>query len=209
MGEFTVAQGQAVFREQVPMGELTYRTCRWGKDLQIWMVEGRDFRSPNTDPDGPQKSIWGDKQKAWFKQTVAASDAAFRLLFSPTPLVGPDRANKRDNHSNANFACEGDELRRFLGAQKNMAVICGDRHWQYHSIHPETGVREYGCGSVSNEHAGGWSQKDFIPAYHRYLNVIGGFLGGTVERRDGRPTLTFRFYDVDGNVKFEDRLVAP
>ena len=37
-----------------------------------------------------------------------------------------------------------------------------------------------------------------MPEYHRYLNVIGGFLAGTVERVDGKPTLTFRHYGVDG-----------
>jgi len=57
MGDFTFEQGQRVFLEQVPMGEKTYRTFRWGKDLQIWLVEGRDFRSPNDMPDGPGKTI--------------------------------------------------------------------------------------------------------------------------------------------------------
>ena len=42
MGAFTFDQGKAVFLEQVGMGERTYRTVRWGKDLQVWMVEGRD-----------------------------------------------------------------------------------------------------------------------------------------------------------------------
>ena len=31
-----------------------------------------------------------------------------------TPVVGPDRDNKRDNHSNAVFKTEGDELRKFI-----------------------------------------------------------------------------------------------
>ena len=208
MGQFTFAQGQAVFREQVPMGELTYRTRRWGRDLQIWMVEGRDFRSPNTDPDGPDKSIWGPTQKAWFKQTVRASDATLRVLLSPTPLVGPDRAKKRDNHANTCFAHEGNELRQFIAAQKNMVVLNGDRHWQYHSIDPQTGLHEYSCGSVSDKHAGGWPPNGFVPEYHRYLRVAGGFLTGTVERIDGKPSLTLRFYDVDGQVRFEDRIAG-
>ena len=55
MGEFTFDQGKAVFLEQVGMGERTWRPARWGKDLQIWMVEGRDYRSPNPDPDGPKR----------------------------------------------------------------------------------------------------------------------------------------------------------
>jgi alkaline phosphatase D len=208
MGDFTFAEGLAVFPEQVPMGDSTYRTVRWGKDLQIWMVEGRDFRSSNRMPDGPQKTIWGEKQKAWFKQTVAQSDATFRVLVSPTPLVGPDRQNKADNHSNRAFTHEGNELRRFIAGQENMVVACGDRHWQYVSVHPETSVREYSSGPISDAHAGGWKQSDFVESHHRYLNVTGGFLSATVERAGGRPTLTFRHHAVDGKVLHEDRLTA-
>jgi len=207
MGDFTFEQGKAVFLEQVPMGERTWRTFRWGKYLQIWLVEGRDFRSPNTMPDGPDKTIWGKEQKAWFKRTVQESDAAFRILISPTPLVGPDRTNKHDNHSNVNFAHEGNELRGFISKQKNMYVICGDRHWQYVSVDAKTGVREYSCGPASNEHAGGWSNDKRFPE-HRYLKVIGGFLAVIVDRLEGKPTLTFRHYGVDGNILNEDRFVA-
>jgi len=207
MGSFTFAQGVAIFPEQVPMGPKTYRTYRWGRDLQIWLVEGRDFRSANTDPDGPGKTIWGAEQKAWFKRTVKQSDATFRLLISPTPLVGPDRTNKNDNHANKGFTHEGDELRRFIAARKNMAVVCGDRHWQYVSVHSGTGVREYSCGPVSDKHAGGWSN-DKRTAAHKYLNVVGGFLAGVVERTGGKAALTFRHYGVDGKVLNEDRLEA-
>ena len=207
MGEFTFKQGLAVFREQVPMGKRTYRTIRWGKDLQIWLVEGRDFRSPNTMPDGPDKTIWGREQKEWFKKTVRESDATFRILISPTPLVGPDRVTKQDNHCNAVFAHEGNELRRFIAGQENMVVLCGDRHWQYVSVDPDTGVHEYCCGPASNEHAGGWSNDKVLPP-HRYLNVIGGFLAVTVERSDGAPVLVLDHYGVDGGRLHQDRLNA-
>jgi len=208
MFQFTFRQGQAVFLEQVPMGQRTYRTYRWGKDLQIWLVEGRDFRSPNNMPDGPEKTIWGKEQKEWFKRTVEASDATFRILISPTPLVGPDRTNKHDNHANKAFAYEGNELRQFIGRQKNMVVVCGDRHWQYMSIDPKTGVREYSCGPASDRHAGGWKNDDFRPEYHRYLQVIGGFLSVTVARVDGVPTAIFRYHNVKGEVQFTDVLRA-
>ena len=76
-------------------------------------------------PDGPGKTIWGKEQKQWFFDTVKASDATFRILLSPTPIVGPDRKNKNDNHANAGFTHEGNEIRTFIGEQKNMFVICG------------------------------------------------------------------------------------
>jgi len=203
-GQLTWEQGLAVFREQVPMGQKTYRTIRWGRDLQIWLVEGRDYRSPNKMPDGPEKTIWGKQQKQWFFDTVKKSDATFRILISPTPLVGPDRANKNDNHSNKGFTHEGNELREFVGTQKNMCVINGDRHWQYVSVDPKTGVREYGCGPSSDSHAGGYDMSMKTPM-HRYLRIKGGFLAVSVERVNGKPTITFRHYGPDGRIYNEDK----
>jgi hypothetical protein len=99
MKPLTFERGRQLFLEQAPMGERTWRTVRWGKRLQIWLPEGRDFRSPNNMPDGPSKTIWGAGQKAWIKKSVQQSDARWRIIVSPTPLVGPDRAKKGDNHA--------------------------------------------------------------------------------------------------------------
>ena len=207
-GDLTWEQGLQIFREQFPLGEKTYRTIRWGKDLQIWMVEGRDFRSPNSMPDGPEKTIWGEAQKQWFFKTVTESDATFKILISPTPLVGPDRVKKGDNHSNAKFAHEGKQLRDFIGKQKNMFVCCGDRHWQYISVDPESGVREFSCGPTSNNHASGWSNDKRSPM-HQYLNVVGGFLSVAVEPgTTGKPVAIFRHYSTDGKVLNEDRHIV-
>ena len=154
--DLTWEQGKNLFREQFPVRKDNYRSVRWGKDLQIWMVEGRDYRSPNNQPDGPEKTIWGKKQKEWFFRTFEESDATFRVLISPTPVVGPDRSSKNDNHANKGFTQEGNEIRDFLASHKNTFVVCGDRHWQYVSVDRKTGLKEFSCGSASDEHAGGW-----------------------------------------------------
>ena len=206
-GDLTWEQGLAVFREQVPMGKKTYRTIRWGKDLQIWLVEGRDFRSPNNIPDGPAKTIWGLKQKQWFFNTVKESNATFRILISPTPLVGPDRDTKNDNHANKGFSHEGDELRGFIGKQKNMLVVCGDRHWQYVSEDPKTRVREYSCGPTSNVHAGGFRESDRSPM-HKYLKVKGGFLTVVIERDKDDVRAIFTHYGAEGSVYNKDIVKA-
>jgi alkaline phosphatase D len=199
MGEFTYEQGTQIFLDEVPMGDLTYRTIRWGKDLQIWLPEGRDFRSENPSTDGPEKSIWGKEQMEWFKTTVKESDATFKVVISPTPIVGPDRGNKNDNHANIGFQYEGDQLRKFISEQKNVVTVCGDRHWQYISKDAETGVVEFSCGPGSDAHAGGWNQEDFYPE-HIYLNVVGGFLEGAVSQVDGKAKLVFRHYNPDGEL---------
>jgi alkaline phosphatase D len=201
MGHFTLAQGQAVFREQTPMSPKTYRTVRWGKDLQVWFTEGRDYRSPNPMPDGPDKTIWGKEQMAWFKNTVTASDATFRILVSPTPIVGPDHVGKLDNHSNLNFAYEGDILRRFL-SDLDMIVVCGDRHWQYASKDPKTGLLEYGSGSTTDAHAANPQNEDL--SMIKYVKGIGGFLSVTIEREDEVPRALFRHHDIRGTVMNED-----
>ena len=151
--------GIAVFREQVPVvphGDdetPTYRTVRCGKNLQIWLVEGRDYRSPNAAPDGPGKTIWGEEQYQWLTRTLADSDATFKVLISPTPLVGPDDRRKTDNHTN--FGGFRHERQRFFDFLKSegmldsgeFLVLCGDRHWQYHATHP-SGVEEFSSGAV-------------------------------------------------------------
>ncbi len=206
-GDLTWDQGIALFREQFPLGDKTYRTVRWGKDLQIWMVEGRDYRSPNKMPDGPDKTIWGKAQKAWLKRTVQASDATFRILISPTPIVGPDRGNKNDNHANKGFTHEGDEIRAFIASQRNMYIVCGDRHWQYVSVDPKTGAKEFSCGPTSDRHASGFKEKN-RSEMHKYLKIKGGFLSVTIDRENGKPFALFRHHDTRGGVYNEERIEA-
>ncbi|MGJ8737509.1 alkaline phosphatase D family protein, partial [Zobellia laminariae] len=149
-------------------------------------------------PDGKEKTIWGKEQIAWFKETVEASDATFKILVSPTPIVGPDRSKgKYDNHSNTSFATEGKWLRQYL-ADQNVLVINGDRHWQYVSVDPVTGLREFSQGPVSDFHAQGWNQEDLRPE-HKFLRVKGGFLAVNVYRENNEAVIEFTHYDVDGN----------
>ena len=149
--------------------------------------------------DGPEKTIWGREQKAWLEQTLVASNATWKLLISPTPIVGPDRGTKHDNHSNADFNHEGDEIRRWFQSHvpDNFFVVCGDRHWQYHSVHPKTGLTEFACGPACDAHAGGSPGED--KAWHRFHRVKGGFLTVSVAGDAAQSTLTFQHRDVLGN----------
>jgi alkaline phosphatase/alkaline phosphatase D len=154
VGSPTHQEGIEIFLEQHPLASPTYHTYRWGKGLQIWLVEGRDYRSRNAAKDGPDKTIWGAEQKAWLKRTLLASDAMFKVLVSPTPMVGPDYARKRDNHVNPRgFRHEGTEFFNWLRANavRNFIIVCGDRHWRYHSVHP-SGYHEFCTGALSDEH---------------------------------------------------------
>ncbi len=203
--------GVTIFKEQVPMSDKTYRTFRWGEGLQIWLVEGRDYRSPNTMPDGPEKSIWGREQKLWLKEGIKNSNALFKVLISPTPIVGPDRQTKIDNHANQRgFWTEGREFLKWVkeNAGGNFFIVCGDRHWQYHSI-DETGIMEFSSGSISDKHAEGISESPksaprWPPDKQPYYRInIGGFLSVKVSKIDNKHTITFRHHDVFGKILYQ------
>ncbi len=197
-GAVTFQQGVRLFNEeQFPSHSPRYKTVRWGRDLQVWFLEGRDYRSPNTMPDGPEKTILGAEQKRWLFDTLGNSDARFKLIFSPTPIVGPDRDNKKDNHANANFVYEGNQIRDELAGHEGVIVLCGDRHWQYASVDGQTGLWEFGCGPGSEKHGLGWKKGDQRPK-HQFLRVAGGFLSGQLTYRDDGSTLTLRHHKVTG-----------
>lgn len=200
-GTVSFDRGLEIFdEEQFPSTDTTYKTIRWGKDLQIWILEGRRYRSKNTDEDGSEKTILGEAQKQWLFRTINESDATAKVIVSATPILGPDRAKgKNDNHSNKAFQTEGDELRNFINQHENVFITCGDRHWQYVTNFEGTNLWEFSCGPGSNQHAGGWSQEDYFPQ-HRFLRVKGGYLLGSVYHENDSVKLKFEHCDVDGNV---------
>ena len=207
-GEFSFAEGVRTYREQTAPPNPAYRTIRWGRHLQIWMVEGREYRSTREQDSTHAPTIWGGEQIAWFERTMTESDATFRVLITPTPMVGPDRDAKDDNYANAGYGAEGERLRTFLAAQKNVLVITGDRHWQYVSVDPETKVEEWSVGAASDAHAGGWSENQ-PRAMHRFLRINhGGFLSGAVSATSDGASLRLRLHDTTGNVVFESTKTA-
>ncbi|MCA9122398.1 MAG: sulfatase-like hydrolase/transferase [Planctomycetales bacterium] len=215
--------GRAMMLEQLPVAPhetkdaKTYRTYRASRDLQIWFPENRMYRSPNAMEDGPEKSIWGVEQRGWLKKTLAESDATFKLLISPNPMIGPDDVRKTDNHTNhGGFRHERDAFFAWMNEQeltKQLFVVCGDRHWQYHSIHP-TGVEEFSCGALVDANSrpgrkpGDPASTDpdgHIKQVYSQKKPSGGFL--LIESRpsqdDVAPTLAFRFHDEHGELLYE------
>ncbi|MEM7014365.1 MAG: DUF6807 family protein, partial [Verrucomicrobiota bacterium] len=200
--------GIDLFREQLPIvavGDLespAYRTYRASPHLQFWLTEGRDHRSPNKMEDGPDKSLWGVEQREWLQRTLKESDATWKILISPTPMVGPDSARKKDNHTNiGGFRHEADSFFEWLSKNEisGFLAMCGDRHWQFHSIHP-SGVEEFGCGALNDENAisgiqpgdprstdpDGLIKQPFI-----YPEPTGGFLH-VISRENGSLRIEFR-----------------
>ena len=198
----THEEGIRVFKTVFPMSDPTYRTYRWGKGVQIWLLEGRDYRSPNRMPDGPEKTIWGKEQLQWLHRTLLESDADWRIVISPTPIIGPDRLSKNDNHANPKgFWTEGQAFLDWLKDNHldNVILACGDRHWQYHVIDRRNGrcVHEFSCGPTCDKHTAGVPPitGPYVGLERPYAASRGGFL--TVTYR-GDQSLNWEFFDEHG-----------
>jgi alkaline phosphatase D len=213
------AEARRIYLEQLPVAPMeavdakTYRTHRVSKELQLWFVENRMYRSPNAMEDGPRKTIWGAEQKAWLKKTLLESDATFKLLISPTPMIGPDSLHKTDNHADiGGFQYERDEFFSWLGksgvGSSNFYIICGDRHWQYHSISQE-GIQEFASGALTDTNSrlgvspgaeNSTDPKGLINQVYTQNPNSGGFLLVKVSPESGNKgaTLTFDFHDEKG-----------
>ena len=203
-GKLSISAGLEIWHENVPLADKPYRTLRWGQDVQLWFLEGREYRSNNDMPDGAEKTIWGTEQKNWLINTLQKSDATYKIIFSPTPIIGPDRGTKADNHSNLAFKTEGDWARKLFSEQQAI-IVNGDRHWQYVSKDPSTGLMEFGSGPVSDFHAQGWPPNEKRPE-HQFLRVAGGFLGIKMVYEKQIPILYLTHYDVKGKKLHEEKI---
>jgi len=203
-GKLSISAGLEIWHENVPLADKPYRTLRWGQDVQLWFLEGREYRSNNDMPDGAEKTIWGTEQKNWLINTLQKSDATYKIIFSPTPIIGPDRGTKADNHSNFAFKTEGDWARKLFSEQQAI-IVNGDRHWQYVSKDPSTGLMEFGSGPVSDFHAQGWPPNEKRPE-HQFLRVAGGFLGIKMVYEKQIPILYLTHYDVKGKKLHEEKI---
>jgi alkaline phosphatase/alkaline phosphatase D len=245
--------GAGLFLEQVPVAPpeeektVTYRTHRVGDLLQIWLLEGRDYRDSNIEPPGPEKTMWGAEQKEWLEKTLLASDAVFKILISPTPMIGPDDKltgiqggilarliggspigqegdnRKRDNHTNPHgFKDEGEAFFAWLAEkgflERNFYIVCGDRHWQYHSIRPD-GFEEFSSGALVDGNArlgrkpGDPMSTDpdaLISQPYTQKEKSGGFLKVTASPVKGEQpaTLRFDFYDENGALLYQTEKTA-
>ena len=138
------------------------------------------------------------------RRTLLESDADWRVLISPTPIIGPDRVTKNDNQANPKgFWTEGQEFLDWVKDNKldNLILMCGDRHWQYHAVDGRNGrqISEFSCGPTCDKHTASVPpiEEPYRGITRPYSASTGGFLTATYQP-DG--TLTCEFYDEFGEL---------
>lgn len=82
-----------------------YRTVRWGRHLELFILDTRQYRDPNFAADIAQrpKTMLGREQLTWLKARLAASDATWKVIISSVPMsipTGYPPSNGRDGWAN-------------------------------------------------------------------------------------------------------------
>jgi alkaline phosphatase D len=82
-----------------------YRSLRWGKNVELFVLDTRQYRDPNfaEDTDAHPKTMLGREQLTWLKEKLATSDATWKVVVSSVPMsipTGFPAANGRDGWAN-------------------------------------------------------------------------------------------------------------
>ncbi len=118
-----------------------YRAFNYGPALDIWMLDERSYRGPNTanrQPNpSPETAFLGSAQVRWLKNQLKASKATWKVIASDMPLglVVAD-GSAFENSSNGNGPALGRELEiadllRFIKHNniKNVVWLTADVHY--------------------------------------------------------------------------------
>jgi alkaline phosphatase D len=142
-----------------------YRRMRWGRLAELFILDTRQYRSDNTQPDGPGKTMLGAAQRRWLIDGVTSSTATWKIVVSSATLSVPTgRRERRDGWTGANvlgfpqegagFATERDALLRAFRTRdvRNLIFIAADVHHAElirHHPHHEWSFHEFIAGPLS------------------------------------------------------------
>jgi len=116
-----------------------YRTVRAGADLELFILDTRQYRSRNADQDGPTKTMLGESQLRWLLNGLTESTATWKAIVTSVPLSIP-KGGGAGVPGNDGWAGETDgtgfERERqaivdhILGQRmKNLVFLAGDVHY--------------------------------------------------------------------------------
>lgn len=95
--------------------------------VDFFMLDGRYHRSPNSSPDGPDKTMLGAGQLEWLQRRLLASRAPFKVLVSGS---GWSMADGLQGDTWAAFRRERDGLFEFIREREigGVVLLSGDSH---------------------------------------------------------------------------------
>jgi alkaline phosphatase D len=198
-----------------------YRRIRRGADLELFILDTRQYRSPNSEKDGPGKTMLGAVQRQWLLDGLAGSTATWKVIVTSVPLSNPKGGSLHipGNDSWARgtdgtgFQHELGTIVRFILDRRirNVAWVAGDVHYaQVNAYDPNgdgmTDFHEFICGPLS---AAAGQPLPPHPAFRpTTLYSAGGFPNFGMVTVDERG-LRVAIIDNTGTVRFERSIPRP
>ena len=116
-----------------------YRTVRAGADLEVFILDTRQYRSRNADQDGPAKTMLGEQQLQWLLSGLTESTATWKVIVTTVPLSiskgGSAPVPGNDGWAGGTDGTGFERERqvivdRILGRKmKNVVFLAGDVHY--------------------------------------------------------------------------------
>jgi alkaline phosphatase D len=115
-----------------------YRRLRWGRLLEIFVLDARRYRSENWRPDRPGKTMLGPAQRQWLVEGLAGSSATWKVVVSTVSLsiakgwpFGDSWARRTVLGYPSGFAVERDAILREVRRRgvRRLIVLAADVHF--------------------------------------------------------------------------------
>lgn len=137
-----------------------YRRVQYGPNLELFILDTRQFRSPKSEQDGPSKTMLGHKQRDWLIQGLQDSTATWKIIVSSVPLSvqkgRPHNDSWAKGKNGTGYRVERDKI---LGSMltegiRNVVWLTTDVHFsQILAYDPDangkTDFYEFICGPLS------------------------------------------------------------
>ncbi len=159
-------------------------------DIHFIMLDGRCYRHR------PGRTMLGPVQKAWLKETLAASTATIKVIASPVPWEYRTKGDSKDTWNG--YQEERTEIFDFLAEHKigGVVLISADRHrsdaWKIDrpNAYP---LYEFNSSRLTNNHVHG-EMKEAIFSYNKKQSF------GLVELDTtlADPTIKYTVINIDG-----------
>ncbi|MEN8734281.1 MAG: alkaline phosphatase D family protein, partial [Lentimonas sp.] len=99
-------------------------------DVEVFMLDGRFYRSDRKDRNDKSNTMLGEAQKQWLLKSLKQSTAKFKVLCSGT--MWHDKADKggADSWSGKHYRAERDEIFDLINSEEinGVLLLSGDRH---------------------------------------------------------------------------------
>ncbi|MGD9727609.1 MAG: alkaline phosphatase [Nitrospiraceae bacterium] len=197
-----------------------YRSFRAGAAVEIFILDTRQYRSRNSQPDGPSKSMLGSAQLKWLLAALEHSSATWKVIASSVPLSvpkgGPPYEPGNDGWAGGSdgtgFETELKVIVDHIMARRisNVVWLTGDVHFVEANAYDADGdgthdFHEFVAGPLAAATKGPMAVKS--PFAVRTLVAEGGYLNFGKVRVDV-STLDVTILDDAGTVRFTHRLLA-